>query len=229
MLMNENKVLRYLASLESPYPEDKGRRFVFSYFLATDMISIFEPPVRNSGIIGGKYLGRTKVTKPHSSVGNPIYYSPSDFFIGAVIDVFGHRFIILDTDDYVLKYMESHAAQYSPEALLSIQNRIQKQEAPAPELEKKPTGVDPSMQELEALIDRIQKQVKDHPCRDNIREAFQVYDKEATGYVDKEVFFKICSTLNVPVDDSLTKELIRMCSHGEDKINYYNFVRAFSN
>lgn len=71
---------------ESPYPEDKGRRFVFSYFLATDMISIFEPPVRNSGIIGGKYLGRTKVTKPHSSVGNPIYYSPSDFFIGAVID-----------------------------------------------------------------------------------------------------------------------------------------------
>ncbi|XP_070274534.1 EF-hand domain-containing protein 1 [Myotis yumanensis] len=229
MLMNENKVLRFSASLESPYPEDKGRRFVFSYFLATDMISIFEPPVRNSGIIGGKYLGRTKVAKPHSPPGNPIYYSPSDFFIGAVIDVFGHRFIILDTDDYVLKYMESNAAQYSPEALLSIQNHIQKREAPAPKLEKKPTGVDPSMQELEALIDQIQKQVKDHPCRDNIREAFQVYDKEATGFVDREVFFKICSTLSVPVDDSLTKELIRMCSHGEDKINYYNFVRAFSN
>ena len=49
--------------------------------------------------------------------------------------MFGHRFIILDTDDYVLKYMESNAAQYSPEALLSIQNRIQKQEAPAPELD----------------------------------------------------------------------------------------------
>lgn len=74
-------------------------------------------------------------------------------------------------------------------------------------LHRKPTEVDPSMQELEALIDRIQKQVKDYPCRDNIREAFQVYDKEATGYVDKEVFFKICSSLNVPVDDSLTKEV----------------------
>lgn len=74
-------------------------------------------------------------------------------------------------------------------------------------LHRKATGVDPSMQELEALIDRIQKQVKDHPCRDNIREAFQVYDKEATGFVDKEVFFKICSTLSIPVDDSLTKEV----------------------
>lgn len=50
--------------------------------------------------------------------------------------MFGHQFTILDTDDYVLKYMESNAAQYSPEALLSIQNHIQKREAPAPELEK---------------------------------------------------------------------------------------------
>uniref|UniRef100_A0A8P0S828 EF-hand domain containing 1 n=1 Tax=Canis lupus familiaris TaxID=9615 RepID=A0A8P0S828_CANLF len=136
MLVNDNKVLRYLAALESPIPEDKDRRFVFSYFLASDMISIFEPPVRNSGIIGGKYLGRTKVAKPSSTAEDPIYYGPTDFFIGAVIEVFGHRFIILDTDDYVLKYMENNAAQYSPEALLSIRNRIQKQEAPAPELEK---------------------------------------------------------------------------------------------
>ncbi|KAM9074148.1 EF-hand domain-containing protein 1 isoform 2-T2 [Megaptera novaeangliae] len=214
---------------ESPIPEDKDRRFVFSYFLATDMISIFEPPVRNSGIIGGKYLGRTKVVKPGSSVENPIYYGPSDFFIGAVIEVFGHRFIILDTDDCVLKYMESNAAQYSPEALLSIQNRGRKQEAPAPELDNQQTEEDPGVQELEALIDTIQKQGKDRPCRDNIRKMFQIYDKEASGHVDRETFFKICDSFHLPVDDSLVKELIRMCSHGEDKIDYYNFVRAFSN
>ncbi|XP_077608961.1 EF-hand domain-containing protein 1 isoform X2 [Crocuta crocuta] len=220
MLMDDSK--------DSPIPEDKDRRFVFSYFLASEMISIFEPPVRNSGIIGGKYLGRTKVIKPSSSMENPIYYGPTDFFIGAVIEVFGHRFVILDTDDYVLKYMESNAAQYSPEALLSIQNRVRKHEAPAPELENKQT-TDPGEQELEALIDTIQKQLKPHPCKDNIHEAFQIYDQEASGFVDKEMFFKVCDSLNLPVDDSLIKELIRMCSHGEGKINYYNFVRAFSN
>ncbi|XP_036023862.1 EF-hand domain-containing protein 1 isoform X2 [Onychomys torridus] len=239
MLVNDNKVLRYLAALESPIPEDKNRRFVFSYFLATDMISIFEPPVRNSGIIGGKFLGRTKVVKPFSSVDNPVYYGPSDFFIGAVIEVFGHRFVILDTDEYVLKYMESNASQYSPEALASIQNRIRKQDAPtqdvppedtlAPGSESMQATEEPKAQDLDTLIDTIQMHLKDHSCKDNLREAFQIYDKEESGFVDKEVFFKVCDTLNVPVDDSLIKELIRMCTHGEGKINYYNFVRAFSN
>ncbi|KAM9233624.1 EF-hand domain-containing protein 1 [Dugong dugon] len=229
MLVNDTKVLRYLAALESPIQEDKDRRFVFSYFLATDMISIFEPPVRNSGIIGGKYLGRTRVVKPNSLVDNPVYYGPGDFFIGAVIDVFGHRFVILEVDEYVLKYMESNAAEYSPEALSSIQNHVRKQEAPAPELENKQTEEDPGTKELEALIDTIQKQLKDYSCKDNIREAFQVYDKEASGYVDREKFFKICESFNIPIDDSLVEELIRICSHEEGKINYYNFVRAFSN
>ncbi|XP_004696414.1 EF-hand domain-containing protein 1 isoform X1 [Echinops telfairi] len=228
MLLNENKVLRYLAAMESPIPEDKGRRFIFSYFLATDMISIFEPPVRNSGIIGGKYLGRTRIFKPNSLLDNPVYYGPGDFFIGAVIDVFGHRFVILDVDEYVLKYMESNAAQYSPEALASVQNHVRQQEAPAPELANKQTE-DPGTQELETLIEEIQKQLKDYACKDNIREAFQDHDKEASGYVDRETFFKICESFSVPLDDSLVKELIRICSHDEGRINYYNFVRAFSN
>ncbi|KAM5256915.1 EF-hand domain-containing protein 1 [Ctenodactylus gundi] len=228
MLVNDNKVLRYLAALDSAMPVDKDRRFIISYFLATDMISIFERPARNSGIIAGKFLGRTRVVKPHSPADNPIYYSPGDFFIGAEIQVFGHRFIILDTDEYVLRHMESNPDQYSPEALSSVQNRVQKQEVPATELEKQDKA-DPGEPELEALIDTIQKQLKDHPCKDSIYEAFQTYDKEASGYVDREAFFKICDSLNVPVDDSAVKELIRLCSHGEDRISYYNFVRAFSN
>jgi len=34
---------------------------VLSYFLADDTLSIFEPPQRNTGITGGKYLERSKV------------------------------------------------------------------------------------------------------------------------------------------------------------------------
>ena len=70
------------------------------------------------------------------------------------------------------------------------------------------------MQELEALIDTIQKQLKDHPCKDNIHEAFQIYDQEASGFVDKERFFKICDSLNLPIDDSLIKEVSMNCSSG---------------
>lgn len=63
------------------------------------------------------------------------------------------------------------------------------------------------MQELEALIDTIQKRLKDHPCKDSICEAFQTCDRDASGFVDKEMFFEICDSLNVPVDDSLIKEV----------------------
>lgn len=80
------------------------------------------------------------------------------------------------------------------------------------------------MQDLEALIDTIQKQLKDHPCRDNIREAFQVYDKEATGYVDKEAFFNICGSLNVPVDDSLIKEVSVSAAAGQCKAGHLHSI-----
>ena len=39
----------------------RERKFVLSYFLADDTLSIFEPPQRNTGITGGKYLERSKV------------------------------------------------------------------------------------------------------------------------------------------------------------------------
>lgn len=50
------------------------------------MISIYEPPVRNSGIIGGKYLGKTRVAKPGSTTENAMYYEPSDLTIGSTIE-----------------------------------------------------------------------------------------------------------------------------------------------
>ena len=40
--------------------------FVLSFFLGDDTLSIFEPPRRNSGIIGGKFLERMRVIKPGS-------------------------------------------------------------------------------------------------------------------------------------------------------------------
>lgn len=42
-------------------PTDLARRFVLSYFMMDDSIQIFEQPVRNSGIAGGKFLERQKV------------------------------------------------------------------------------------------------------------------------------------------------------------------------
>ena len=75
------------------------------------MITIYEPPVRNSGIIGGKFLERTRVAKPCTAMEAPQFYGPQDFAIGAVIEVFSHRFRIINADHYVLKFLEQHSDQ----------------------------------------------------------------------------------------------------------------------
>lgn len=79
------------------------------------MLTIYEPPVRNSGIIGGKFLERTRVAKPHSTPNNPQFYGPQDLYIGAMIHVFSHRFVITNADEYVLKYMDEHSSQFPGE------------------------------------------------------------------------------------------------------------------
>lgn len=71
---------------DSQDPKDKDRRFILSYFLSNDTISIFEKPTRNSGIIGGKFLEKTRVPKPGSTVDHPEFYSPADFAIGATVE-----------------------------------------------------------------------------------------------------------------------------------------------
>ncbi len=46
-----NKTLRFAARFEKPNPEDVTRRFIISYHLANDQVSIYEPPQRNTGTI----------------------------------------------------------------------------------------------------------------------------------------------------------------------------------
>ncbi|KAM7367805.1 hypothetical protein PAMP_014080 [Pampus punctatissimus] len=124
MLENDHKVLRYSARLDSQIPADEGRRFILSYFLSNDMISIFEKPTRNSGIIGGKFLEKTCIHKPGSTVEHPEFYSPADFAIGATLEVFGHRFVLTDADHYVLTYLESNSSQIPSQTLDSVRQRL---------------------------------------------------------------------------------------------------------
>jgi hypothetical protein len=54
-------VLRYVAKLENAVGFDVERVFIVTYYLDTDEILIFEPSVKNSGRVGGKFMERCKV------------------------------------------------------------------------------------------------------------------------------------------------------------------------
>ncbi|XP_067881841.1 EF-hand domain-containing protein 1 [Heterodontus francisci] len=125
MLENDKIILRYEAKMESRNPEDRNRRFILSFHVATDEISIFEPPLRNSGRIGGKVLSKIRIPKPGSNVEKPEFYTANDLAICSVVEVLGCRFIITDADEYVYKYLEANPANYPHETLNSFQKKAQ--------------------------------------------------------------------------------------------------------
>ena len=109
LMNNEKKVLRFITGLVEGAGQtlsyaDKDRTFILSYFLADDTIAIFEPPARNSGIIGGKFLERCTIKKP----GSKQAYKEGDLHVGAVLAVHNRHFQLKEADEYTLRYMEDN-------------------------------------------------------------------------------------------------------------------------
>ncbi|NXU49925.1 EFHC1 protein, partial [Turnix velox] len=229
MLENHHKVLRYQVTLESPNSQDKKRRFILSYFLSDDTISIYERPVRNSGIIGGKYLGRTRVAKPGSTPENATYYEPSDLTIGSTIEVFGHRFVITDADEYVLNYMESNMESFPEATLQSLRDHFGKCQVVKEAANSDMSALETKKQELDELIEKVQEELKLNKSLDNrnIWKAFLQRDENGSGILDKDKFLALCDSLGVPTKDFLVNKLIELCTCEENKINYQDFLRAF--
>merc|ERR1712159_745556 len=112
--LNSN-ILRFVATLKTENPVDAGRRFIVSFFLSDDTISVFEPPQRNSGVVGGKFLERGRIKKPGQDIFKSEmseYYMACELYIGAEVTFNDHIFIIEDADEYAMHYMEHHSKDF---------------------------------------------------------------------------------------------------------------------
>lgn len=112
--------MRYGCQMDTPHPEEKDRRFILSFNLSDGTMQIIELAVPNSGISGGKFLSSRKLVRPGSNLNKPDYYTPKDFYIGALIKAFATRFIITSADLYVYRYMQAHPQLFSPEVIDSV-------------------------------------------------------------------------------------------------------------
>jgi len=86
-------------------PEDVDRRFIISYYLADDTISIFEPAQKNSGIIEGPFLKRNKYKNVDK---NLEFINPSDLAVGGDITINGYNFHLFGCDEYTTTYLATH-------------------------------------------------------------------------------------------------------------------------
>jgi len=102
---NDNKILRYTSRLNTKVPEDVDRRFIISFYLANDTISIYEPAQKNSGITEGPFLQRDKYKNVEN---NMAFITPTDMPMGGDIKINGYNFHILACDDFTTKYLATH-------------------------------------------------------------------------------------------------------------------------
>lgn len=94
-MKNDRKVLRFSARLANACPEDRHRSFIIQLYMADDTLAIYEPAIRNSGIVGGQFLVRNKYKKAN---GEP--YRGEDFVPGSEITIYKRRFLVVDADEY---------------------------------------------------------------------------------------------------------------------------------
>jgi len=100
---NDKKVLRFVSQLDTNSPEDRERVFIVSYYLADDTMSVYEPPARNSGFMGGKFMERCQPKNPQTNEA----YIAKDLSVGSVMTFRHHDFVLIEADEYTLNFMEN--------------------------------------------------------------------------------------------------------------------------
>jgi hypothetical protein len=61
------------------------------------------------GFIGGEFIKRSRIPKPGQEVYTsepPVYFGPQDFYVGNTLILYGFEFLLLEADEYTLRYME---------------------------------------------------------------------------------------------------------------------------
>lgn len=92
------RVMVFAASLVAPCsPEDAGRKFVICFYRATDEVEVIETSVRNSGIVGGKFLVKRRHLKTLPD-GRQVPYTPDDFVVGKTVTILNRSFSLDEID-----------------------------------------------------------------------------------------------------------------------------------
>jgi Ca2+-binding EF-hand superfamily protein len=84
---------------------DATREFVVTWFMEDETLTVYEPPCRNSGVIGGKFLSRRRLRNP--ATGD--FFRDADFFIGAVLKLGGHIFHMYDAENFTKRLLKGEA------------------------------------------------------------------------------------------------------------------------
>jgi hypothetical protein len=104
LMENDGLNHRFLAKFINPASEDKNRRFILTYYMNNDTISIFEKFERNSGFVGGKFLERCRIKNPDTKQ----WFCPTDLYVGNKLNINMYAFELVEADNFTLEFMANN-------------------------------------------------------------------------------------------------------------------------
>ena len=120
---NDLHILRFDGKIVSCNPDDESRNFIISFYCGDDTIKIHEVAERNSGRIGGKFLDRKK----HLNPVNGQYYSEKDMLLGSLLLLGGHKFRLVQCDEYTEKYFEANPEVFKEASIDCVLSKLRLQ------------------------------------------------------------------------------------------------------
>jgi len=131
------ETLRFEAKIVNGQPEDEIRRLIIGFFPADDQVAVWEVPVRNSGIMGGKFAEKARKTNPDTGT----YFKLTDFAVGKYVTFKAHPLLVTRADEHTLQYTEAHPEIFPYADPLRCASRL----APLKDTQElnDPNGVDP--------------------------------------------------------------------------------------
>ena len=96
------KIMVFDARLVTSDVTDAKREFVITFHRASDEVEIGERSLRNSGIIGGKFLQKGRHQKTLTN-GRKVPYTPDDFAVGKEVPIMGRVFRLIAMDSRCAK------------------------------------------------------------------------------------------------------------------------------
>jgi len=199
-MYQREKVLRFKASLCSELPTDQGREFIICYFMNNNTLQVQEPPKKNTGVMGGKFLQRKKYKHPEEDRS----YTYSDFYAGARVTLAGHKLHIDDVDEHTLHHMEEHTDQF-PYADIGMVMRTMRKKLQSMSIASRKGG---------GLV----------------RDKFEEIDKDNTGSLDKAELHRLLRNLDFTEEELPDQAIITVMRHfdhnGDGHVTFNEFYET---
>eukprot|EP00750_Incisomonas_marina_P000854 INCI10659.1.p1 GENE.INCI10659.1~~INCI10659.1.p1 ORF type:complete len:751 (+),score=165.55 INCI10659.1:173-2425(+) len=185
----DQKKLSFKAKLNSSRADDRDRVFTIQYFLGDDTISVFEPPIRNTGIIGGKFLRRDKY---RNAEGN--YFNFTDLKVHTDVVLGGFSFHIEDVDVATQSFLDTQGVRgFSSVNIKSIITKL------VLKLRRKSHTIQKTFRELDEdknnyiTVDEMTRFLKNYFSHDELNDdeclmVMKFFDTDGEGRIDYNEF-----------------------------------------